>query len=71
MSFISQFMNNREVVALIYLALLLVLALAIKGVRSSLFQVLKILFLSRLGLTFALYMAVIAAAIWLMSMFGF
>lgn len=71
MSFIGQFMNNREVVALIYVALLLVLALAIKDARSSLLQVLKILFLSRLGLTFAFYMAVIAAAIWLMSMFGF
>lgn len=71
MSFIGQFMNNRETVALTYLALFLVLVLAIKGARSSLLQFLKILFMSRLALSWALYMAVIGGSIWLMSRLGF
>lgn len=64
-------MNNREIVALVYLCVFLLLILVIRDARSSLWQVLRLLLFSKLGFVLAIYAATIGAAIFVMSLLGF
>src|SRR5688500_18629856 len=68
---INQLMNNRELVALVYLGLFFILALAIKNVRPALFEVLKLLVTSKLGIMLGVYLATIIVDIWFTSQLGF
>jgi hypothetical protein len=67
---INQFMNNRELVALVYLGLFFILVIALKNVRPSLVEVLKLLVTSKIGVMLGLYLATILTAIWSMSRLG-
>ena len=60
-------MNNRELVTLIYLGLFVLLAVSIRGARSALLQMLKLLVTSKVGVTLAIFLAYTAAVVWMMS----
>jgi hypothetical protein len=63
-------MNNRELVTLIYFGLFALLAIFIRGARSALLQVLKLLVTSKVGAMLAIFVAYTVAVIWLMSLLG-
>jgi hypothetical protein len=64
-------MNNRELVALVYIGLFVTIVLAMRSVRPALLEVLKLLILSKIGITLVIYVATTVVAIWLMSLIGF
>ena len=63
-------MNNRELVTLIYLALFVLSAVFVRGARSALLQMLKLLVTSKVGVMLAIFLAYTAAAVWTMSRLG-
>jgi hypothetical protein len=64
-------MNNRELVSLIFIGLVVVFALVAKSVRPAALDVLKQLVVSKLGIVLGIYLAIISAAIWLMAILDF
>ena len=71
MNLLPSIMNNRELVALVYIGLAVTIVMAIRSVRPAFLEVLKLLMLSKIGITLAIYLATTIVAIWLMSLIGF
>jgi hypothetical protein len=63
-------MNNREIVTLIYIGLFVLFAVSVRGARSALLQMLKLLVTSKVGLTLAIFLAYTAAVVFMMSRLG-
>jgi hypothetical protein len=64
-------MNNREIVTLIYIGLFVLFAVSVRGARSALLQMLKLLVTSKVGLTLAIFLTYTATVVWMMSRLGF
>lgn len=71
MNDLQSIMNNREFVALVYIGLFVTIVLAIKSVRPALLTALRLRFLSKIGITLAIYVASTITALWLMSLTRF